>query len=271
MSNAAKISLDRVELIAVSSTQINLTERALYESARGIEFASVKLVTHESGKSEATAIERIHIAPLTSSAAYSHFMLKRLADIVEADFALVVQWDGYVLNPTAWHQQFLNYDYIGARWPHFDDDFVVGNGGFSLRSRNLLRACQDSRILCDGPEDLVIGRTYRRFLEDEFGIRFASPTVADAFSFERTEQHETFGFHGVFNLVNILGSKRFGAFYRAADPTSIGDRELRDCLLAALKAAPWRERRLAFHLLRDWLNARQTRSSRLHASEKEKA
>ena len=39
--------------------------------------------------------------------------------------------------PEAWTDDFFNYDYIGATW----DDGVVGNGGFSWRSRKLYGAC----------------------------------------------------------------------------------------------------------------------------------
>ena len=34
-------------------------------------------------------------------------------------------------------ERFLNCDYVGAFWPHHQE-FCVGNGGFSLRSRKLI-------------------------------------------------------------------------------------------------------------------------------------
>ncbi len=34
--------------------------------------------------------------------------------------------------------EFLNWDYIGAAWPRNDNQYGVGNGGFSLRSKNTM-------------------------------------------------------------------------------------------------------------------------------------
>ena len=29
---------------------------------------------------------------------------------------LLIQWDGFVVNPSAWSDEFLDFDYVGARW-----------------------------------------------------------------------------------------------------------------------------------------------------------
>ena len=47
-----------------------------------------------------------------------------------------------MLDGAAWRPEFLDYDYIGAVWPHVLDKYNVGNGGFSLRSKALLEACR---------------------------------------------------------------------------------------------------------------------------------
>ena len=57
---------------------------------------------------------------------------------------LLIQWDGYVVNPEAWDPAFLGCDYLGAKWYWHDDGMRVGNGGFSLRSRRLLDALAGS-------------------------------------------------------------------------------------------------------------------------------
>lgn len=256
----ATITLDRVELIAVSSTQLALTTRALEKSARQAQFASVKFITHDSDVPLAKGIERILIDRIDSSPAYSQFMLKRLADYVEAEFALIIQWDGYVLNGSAWTDDFLSYDYIGARWPHFTDEHIVGNGGFSLRSRRLLKACQIPQIASIEAEDVSICRTHRKILEQEYDVRFAPPHIADAFAFERAAPAvPTFGFHGFFNMVDIEGVPEFADLYAQADQEAIGDRELRDCLVHLLRKAPLRSRALSIRLMRDWFAARRAK------------
>jgi hypothetical protein len=154
-----------------------------------------------------SAIAWRQIAPLASRSDYSRFMLRNLAEHIETSHALCVQWDGFVLNAQAWDPQFLEYDYIGAVWPHFADGHNVGNGGFSLRSRRLLEACTKLPFDEIQPEDVVIGRVYRRRLEEQ-GLRFAPDSVARRFAYERTPSTgKEFGFHGAFNLVRYLRRK----------------------------------------------------------------
>jgi hypothetical protein len=119
---------------------------------------------------------------------------------------LSIQWDGYVVNPDAWTNDFLQYDYIGAKWPWHKDGRNVGNGGFCLRSRKLMQSLAElvsfGEIELPGkrPEDDYVCRQLRPKLES-LGIRFAPEPVADRFSYEREEPTQTtFGFHGPFNM-----------------------------------------------------------------------
>jgi hypothetical protein len=126
-----------------------------------------------------------------------------------------------VVDAEQWDPAFLEYDYIGAPWPQFDDGRDVGNGGFSLRSRKLLDACRAPEFVQSHPEDIAICRTNRTLLERQFGIRFADRATAARFSFERSKEcAETFGFHGVFNMVSILGPDEFWEIYRSLDDRS---------------------------------------------------
>ena len=61
---------------------------------------------------------------------------------INTKFCLVTQWDGWVINSQKWNSEFLNYDYIGAIWPDYSSN-QIGNGGFSLRSKKLLRSTRD--------------------------------------------------------------------------------------------------------------------------------
>jgi hypothetical protein len=113
---------------------------------------------------------------------------------------LIIQSDGYVLDGSAWNDEFLAYDYIGAPWL-YKDHRNVGNGGFSLRSRRLQNILAlDNDITITHPEDEVICRLYRLHLEDKYNIKFAPEQLAHRFSFElHPPQHKTFGFHGEFH------------------------------------------------------------------------
>jgi hypothetical protein len=180
------------------------------------------------------SIEWRQIAPINSREDYSRFMLRQLADHIDTSHALCVQWDGFVLNGAAWDPQFLEYDYIGAVWPHFSDENRVGNGGFSLRSRRLLHACTSLPFDGSEQEDITIARTCRLALQ-EAGMRFAPERVARKFSFERC--HSTaaeFGFHGVFNLVNYLTADEAVALFRSLEPDVLSRNEHLELLRWAL-------------------------------------
>jgi hypothetical protein len=138
---------------------------------------------------------------------YNRFMLKHLYFHIETDFVLSVQFDGFMINPEAWTDDFLQYDYIGGPWPSSPKEYAVGTGGFSLRSRRLLKALQDDRIVLPRDsvaEDLCISRTYRSILEVHHGIRFAPVELAAQFCYETGPfVPDTFGFHGLPRLADF--------------------------------------------------------------------
>jgi tetratricopeptide (TPR) repeat protein len=146
-------------------------------------------------------IESIKIPPIRSRQEYSMFVLHELHRYIDNDFVLLVQWDGYIINPNAWANEFLNFDYIGAVWGHHKDGFRIGNGGFSLRSRKLLLATREIPFDEKLAEDEQIGRKYRPLLEEQYQVRFAPESEAEKFSFETTYPARLpFGFHGLFNM-----------------------------------------------------------------------
>jgi hypothetical protein len=199
-NRAMKLVMDDVTVCAISSVNLALSARALNITMAQCEFSDAILLSSVPVEG---AFRAISIPDLNSLADIQILSVKKLASLIETSFVLVVQWDGYVINPHAWNPSFRDYDYIGARWPHFTDGMTVGNGGFSLRSRKLLAALNDPRFTVDGTisEDVLICRTFRPLLEREFGIRFAPEGVADQFSYENTEPGQpTFGFHGMANM-----------------------------------------------------------------------
>jgi hypothetical protein len=155
------------------------------------------------------------IRRIASVADYSKLILTVIPFCVSEDRCLVVQWDGYVVNPGGWSDDFLAYDYIGAPWRNAPENLAVGNGGFSLRSSSLLR--EVSRLATSIPadlpesnvEDVIIGRYLRPMLEG-LGLKFAPVTVAERFSTEDFPiPMSAFGFHGVGALPYIENESWF--------------------------------------------------------------
>ena len=209
------LKLPDVTLVAVSSVDLEATLLALSLSSHEIDFAEVKLLTSEFILPENSKI-KVETIPRLDFWGYSKFIIQDLYQHIQTSHCLVVQADGFVLNPQKWQAHFLDYDYIGAPWPQQlmlqPGNFLlnmeanqVGNGGFSLRSEKLLQETAkidfDSLSLPSLSEDLVICH----FLLDQMinaGIKFPRPELAAQFSVESPNAaygqtpHTSFGFHG---------------------------------------------------------------------------
>ena len=196
-----KLNLNHITICAADCLRPNLTVLALKKSMQECQFADAILFSdQEISDSE---IRLTKIGKLNSKDAYSKFILKELNQYIQTPFALIIQWDGYVITPTAWKNSFLNFDYIGAKWPWRDDAISVGNGGFSLRSKKLLDAMASTNFpfLDAINEDNQICINYRNRLIEEHSIKIAPEAIADEFSYERSDPNQqTFGFHGLFNM-----------------------------------------------------------------------
>jgi len=163
---------------------------------------------------------------------YSEFMVKNVGDYFSTPHCLIVQWDGFIVNPGSWTDTFLDYDYIGAPIPPSllslggvlsgfpkewgianPDKCVICNGGFSLRSKRLYDAL--SQIIepqVFHPEDLMICGYYRTKLEG-MGIKFPPLNVARKFAVEYGDViRNQFGQHDGYldKHENIIDRKTFG-------------------------------------------------------------
>jgi hypothetical protein len=140
--------------------------------------------------------------PKLSYYEYNNFCIKNLYDILNicgGDYCLLVQEDGFIINPDLWDDSFLDFDYIGAPWlkysnepkfgwvEHYGDRAMVGNGGFSLRSKKLLKECinlpYEDFMKRGFNEDVFLCAVYGEYLR-KIGIKFADVDTAGKFSLE---------------------------------------------------------------------------------------
>lgn len=203
---------DSVKALAYSSLEINFKQ---------IIFISPKVEDKETlYQIEKLGIIHHEIPPL-DWIGYNNFILKSLYDYISTDYCLIIQWDGFVLNPHLWTNEFLQYDYIGAKWhyshlkgcrwlfPEVKQRAylnLVGNGGFSLRSKKLLQETKLAPFECNGPEDAYICNNYYDYFKTK-GINFGTPEVADKFSREMNHSlawDSVFGFHGEKDFINQI-------------------------------------------------------------------
>lgn len=185
-----KIFLPNVTLLAVDCTELDLTVVISEVCQRHMEFGAVKILSHM--PSDCPYV--IPIDRITSVNDYCLFILEHAYKYVDTEYALIFQNDGFILNPFAWKDQFLRYDYIGAPW-WYDDDCNVGNGGFSLRTRALMEhVALDPNIVRVHPEDDCICRQHGKYLK-RLGFTFAPDAIAGEFSIEQGKWNGQFGFH----------------------------------------------------------------------------
>lgn len=207
--------LDSVTLLGVDCVDINRLILVSDICQKNFEFTEVKLLT------SITSIEHPNIVPIKNIGSveeYSKFIITELDQYVNTSHVLIFQHDGFILNPNAWTDDFLNYDYIGAPWLTKDwsisdygfpkdslGKYIVGNGGFSLRSKKLTslltQMYKDKEISNYHPEDVVISVHKRKELEAR-GIIYAPINLAKKFSYEGEDKinrkwNGQFGFHGL--------------------------------------------------------------------------
>lgn len=199
------VQIPSISLVAVACTKVPETIAAIRKCQAQMKFNKSILFTHEDVDAE--GIEIVKIDKLDYKG-YNEFVACKLWQYIGTDFALVVQNDGYILDGSQWNNEFFDYDYIGAPWPpdtHFTKDGTeirVGNGGFSFRSRKLLRAPTilglEFTDMGSGfwHEDGFLCVHYRKELEAS-GIKFAPVELAAQLSTELQvpETRKSFGGH----------------------------------------------------------------------------
>lgn len=161
---------------------------------------------------------------------YNKVTLDIIPNTVKEEYNLIIHPDGFAVNSDAWDDEFFDYDYIGARWC----DGIVGNGGFSLRSRKLYDKILELNILDNIidlnnnspdimlhgihnynslgekclPEDNAICKLYRNELESH-GIKFCTSELVEKFSIEGMMSSswlgKSLGFHGTHGIAQHYG------------------------------------------------------------------
>lgn len=194
-----KPKLKDVTLFATDGHNLTFTLNSLLTCRSQIDFADTILFSEtEPPKLPFTAIK---IDPVGSAQNSGIHYYRNLPQLMKTSHALVVDWDSWIIHPDMWTDEFLQYDYIGARWPWCEEGQSVGNAGFCLVSKKMLETVGAMDIPSDGCMDADICRKWRPMLEKEHGIKFAPGILADKFSYERAmPEAPSFGFHGFYNF-----------------------------------------------------------------------
>lgn len=194
-----KLQLPNVTLVAMTSVRVAETIKAMQYSMKGIEFAEAILITHRKPFFLPKEITYKHISKLTDIDHFNYKTVYDMGEYIETDFALLVHYDGFVVNPDMWRDEFLQYDYIGSPWPLPNENDTttyrdiygnlcrVGNS-VSIRSKRLMDYPKKANVPWVGEngyfnEDGFICCKIRHLLEAE-GMEIAPIEVARYFGHE---------------------------------------------------------------------------------------
>lgn len=177
----------------MTSVLIPESIKALIYSSKDIEFARVKLISHEKPYNLPEKISFEMTEPINNIDDWNHRIVYNLTDYVDTDYVILIHDDGFIVNADSWKDEFLNYDYIGAPWDHkhlLDENgeiISVGNS-VSLRSKKLLDIPKKFNMPWkkydnNYNEDTQICVWNRKLFTDN-GIKYAPYDLAKFFSHE---------------------------------------------------------------------------------------
>lgn len=207
-----------ISLVAIGSTRIKETHLAIRKCCSVAKFSSVLHFTDKNNIGHNDCVKYIEIPEIKSKLEYQSFVVKDFPGYViphlnDESHVLTISWDGFIVNPNAWKDYFLEFDYIGAPWVEKASPILAGycgNGGFCLKSRKFLEV-QDSieefrqyTPAIDRYEDVTLSFKFRNRFE-ALGCSYAPVFVGHEFSTEHGDydKHKSFGFH------NLRINKRF--------------------------------------------------------------
>lgn len=191
------LELPNVTLIALTNKDYEGHAEAIRRSSEGITWGATKLIFDF----DCNSIDK-----------WNYKIIYELHNYVQTDYAMLIHADGYVINPSAWREEYLQYDYIGAPWPLPNDDYSyltptgelvrVGNS-VSLRSKKVLQLPSqlglEWRSYYGNTNEDGFLCCHNRDVLKEHGVKFAPFEVALHFSKEaelpENQGLMTFAFH----------------------------------------------------------------------------
>jgi hypothetical protein len=210
-----KLKLNDVSLVIVDCLDIDRAIKAVNITDYYCEFENIDILS--SIEKPDCKYNIIPIHPINSKVEYSEFMIREFNKYIKTDYVLVIQWDGFVLNPAAWTEEFKEYDYIGSpvrskHWGKSSQRDLVGNGGFSLRTKKLHDFIATNRkFVMHRNEDTAICYTNYELLRGN-NIIIAPYQLANQFGFQSGNYINSFGFHE-FRTTNLANWKDYKLFF----------------------------------------------------------
>jgi len=204
------MELPNVTFVVIDRVAHELTKMAIEDSLNLCNPADLLIFTDKPDKIKIQGACYILTDP-GDMESYNKILYAQVPKMVHTSHFLTIEWDGWIVNPGAWSDKFLEFDYIGAPWPFHKSGNRVGNGGFSLRSARLTKFLMENskEFPPIHAEDHWLCREYGSALMAK-GFKWADEDTAQRFSFENGKPHPegSFGFHDCRNWRHILSEDK---------------------------------------------------------------
>ncbi len=200
------LDLSTTTLVCVDCVEAPRAEKVIDRCKQLATFGASKFLTSLPSEHP----DRVVIPHLHTLVMYSVFVLTELHKYIDTPHLLIVQRDGWIINPDSWNPAWLDYDYMGPLVHQYD---VVGAGGFSFRSLKMMKLVASRLPAWDGTEadandiqlglgcyeDGVFSMGQRKYLESK-GCKYPSLQEAAQFAAGGNTNPEyyverPFGFH----------------------------------------------------------------------------
>jgi hypothetical protein len=197
------IKLPDVTLVMIETRDHELAKMAVDDCVKHCDFGDVLIFSDK--PMNVPGAHQTRIETIGNLEDVARLLWVEVPKHVTTSHMLIAQWDGWVIDPGMWSDCFLDCDYVGAPWWY--GPLGVGNGGFSLRSCDLMRHLSKSVAITQTMgEDVAICRALRWDLGRQ-GFKFPTSDMALRFSFEclrESNDSRHFGFHAFRNWPLVL-------------------------------------------------------------------
>ncbi len=207
-----RLQLPEVTLMAMTSVKVMETVKAMKYSMKNIDFGDAVFISDKKPVYLPKDIRFAKTTRLNCIDDFNYKMIYELTDYIHTDYVMIVHYDGFVVHPELWREEFLDYDYIGAPWPDPHDDFTyrdingnlqrVGNS-VGIRSKRLLDFPNEANLPFEADHGYFHEDGFlcvkNRHLVEAAGMKIAPLEVAKYFSHEtmipEVEGITPFAFH----------------------------------------------------------------------------
>lgn len=201
------LDLSHVTLLFVETRAHDITKRVIDDCLTKADFGDVLIYSDQPTRIPVPGARYEIVPDFPNKKEAGRFYYSEAMAKVETDFALMLEWDAGIFDPTKWQSEFFNYDYVGAPWIVRANEIGtldVGNGGFTLMSKGLGHFLCENTARYPVTTDWDLCRKQRPDLEGH-GFKWPNRDLASAFSWELGPRNlDNFGYHGAFRWIDML-------------------------------------------------------------------